>query len=659
MDFSYFNNNNEKVKLNISIGSNWDELNIQNQALNSIFAKVDDGDRKISENELSLLEKLLKKADSIIEKSANNKILENDELEEIANKIDKGEITLPKQRIAKVPQNLLGSGYIEIQHTKQEDIINKNKNPEKFQENEIEKLKNKLEERYPSEDFELELFPDGRGYSYNVYCLNCKKPNNASEKVFSQGISIIRDDGIEIGFKDHYQNDIADNENADYSKIHQSASFGTFTIADKEGKVHSIDFNLSELGDRDILDCRRVTKQIAEFISQLPEETINEIIEKGVTDIEFRSEYDDPFLADKDYFRNKMDKNGNVIEIEPDFATIISPSFKPPERKYNKDFSFERSDGYKFEAKENELTIKTPEGKNFKIELSGDNTDKYYQWQFPKLKRLLSEMPKDVLRDFCNEISAIAFMDENVDSNGQYVIGSDTIAYKADYDWETPAISFVHELGHAIDNQNGTMFSQNPEFADKFAEFKELTQKLGITQWNHALDMPEEFFASEYANHYYPADKSSNNHIAEIERKLEGFENSSNEDKRLCYQLFRELQNDVQTYVEQAHGFSNKERSNRNIRELVRNECGDIITEAKEHMWMIKNHLSGQNIELELIGTLAANEKDFDAQIKFYEKFSTNSRTNMLDQHLETPEEIQQFYGKIITKLMELRAKIK
>ena len=68
MDYSYNNYNNEEVRLNLKVGYNWDNLNIQNKYLNTIFSKIDDGDRKISADELSLLERLLEKSNNLVRK---------------------------------------------------------------------------------------------------------------------------------------------------------------------------------------------------------------------------------------------------------------------------------------------------------------------------------------------------------------------------------------------------------------------------------------------------------------------------------------------------------------------------------------------------------------------------------------------------------------
>ena len=102
MDYSYNNYNNEEIKLNLKIGDNWDNLNIQNKYLNTIFSKIDDGDRKISADELSLLERLLEKSNNLIRtlstfgttKSENKdySVLKDENLKVVVEQIENGKI---------------------------------------------------------------------------------------------------------------------------------------------------------------------------------------------------------------------------------------------------------------------------------------------------------------------------------------------------------------------------------------------------------------------------------------------------------------------------------------------------------------------------------------------------------------------------------------
>ena len=659
MDFSYYNNNNEKIKLNIEVGTKWDSLNIQNQQLNSIFAKVDDGDREVSDEELTLLQKLLKKADGIINPVQKNNVLENEELKELEKQIEEGKITIPKRKIAAIPQNLYGSGYIEIQHT-EKDLAEIDENSKQFYETEINNIRTRLQQKYPESEYEIEIIQSGRGYQYNLYCLDCDKSKNPV-KTLSQGVSYIRSDGIEFSLQDYYKEDITNDESGDYSNIRQAADFGTFTLIDKNGNTHELSYHLSDLYGRDVLDCRRVMKSVGEFLANLPQDTINKLIEEGVEDISFTSDYDNPLLIDEDYYRKKMDANGNVVEIDGEFATIISPKFAVPKREY-KDLSCVRDDGYKIDIEDTSdstsiIKITTPQGKQVKLDISGVENDEYHQFQLPKLRNMLRDLPAQVFQDLSDEITGVKFTDKWAEGDGRYVRGTNQIGITYGQEEQANTISFVHELGHAIDNQNGTMLSQSPEFVNKYTRLKELTDKLGIKEYS--LSFPEEFFASTYAYLELPDDESSANHIKVLDSKILKFKDSANPEEKECYELFQSLKEDVKIMVEQTRKQSDKQRADNTIPDLVKSECSDLITEFNKYHNYLELYFNSQYAELDMIGDLSADDETFSKKIEYYRKIQTNEYENMFGNHPDLPEDIQNLFGEMITKLQELRTRIK
>ena len=173
MDYSYNNYNNEEIKLNLKIGDNWDNLNIQNKYLNTIFSKIDDGDRKISADELSLLERLLEKSNNLIRtlstfgttKSENKdfSVLKDENLKVVVEQIENGEIELPKKR------QLTQSGYIEMQYSSKEYNEIK-KDSKSFYENQINKIKAQLAQKYSS-DYEINVSQYQNGYKYEIFDL--------------------------------------------------------------------------------------------------------------------------------------------------------------------------------------------------------------------------------------------------------------------------------------------------------------------------------------------------------------------------------------------------------------------------------------------------------------------------------------------------------
>jgi len=104
MDLSFFDNNQIK-KLDIKINDYWYKYEINNEALNSIFAHIDDGDGKISELEFNILDRILK------QKNKNpDEILDNKYLEDLANKLKKETLTRDELSTETV-QNLNGKNF--------------------------------------------------------------------------------------------------------------------------------------------------------------------------------------------------------------------------------------------------------------------------------------------------------------------------------------------------------------------------------------------------------------------------------------------------------------------------------------------------------------------------------------------------------------------
>ncbi len=663
MDFSYYNKDNELIKFNLQVGTKWDDLNIKNDSLNTIFSKVDDGDREINDQkELNLLEKLLKKADGILNSTSNN-ILENEELEEIEKQIEEGKITLPKHNNNSTDRVSKETVTHSETFTKEEvqAIQNNETDIETVRQKYIEKIKARLkkyhhyDERFPENRYEVDVKYNGRYYESFVY--------DKVTKTLSQGINFIREDGIEFSLQDYYQGDITDDENGDYSNVRQAADFGTFTLVDKNGKSHEFDYHLEELYGRDVLDCRRVMKSVGEFFANLPEETINKLIEDGVEDISFTSDYDDPFLVDKDYYRNKMDSDGNVVDITGTCATIISPKFSIPKREY-KDLSFVRDDGFKIDIEDNSdstsiIKITTSQGKQVTLDISGIEENEYHQFQLPKLRNMLQDLPTQVLVDLSNEITGVKFTDKWAEGDGGYVIGTNQITFKYGQDEQANTITLVHELGHAIDNQNGTMLSKSPEFTNKFDRLKELADKLGINNRNHALDLSEEFFASMYAYLELPNDKCSANHIKKLEAKMLNFKSSENPDEKECYEIFQSLKEDVKNMVGQTRKQTSLQRADNTIPDLVKSECSELITEFNKYHSFLQKYFEAQYAELDMISILSADDESFNKKIEYYKSIQTNEYKNWLGNHPDLPEDIQNLFGEMITKLQELRTRIK
>lgn len=671
MDYSYNNYNNEEVRLNLKVGDNWDNLNIQNKYLNTIFSKIDDGDRKISEDELSLLERLLDKSNNLIrtlstfgtpkcEKEASN-VLKDKNLKEVVEQMENGKIELPKKR------QLAQTGYIEMQYSN--DEYNEIKKDSKtFYENKINKIKAQLAEKY-SGDYEINVSQYQNGYKYEIFDLDANRIKNNQNKTFSQSFTKIRNDGISLEIADYYKNDVADDETADYSKNHQAANFGEIVITDKKGKEHKINYHLDDCSEKDALDCRRVRDKALNLLSKLPSETIEKLLENEVEDIYFSAEYDNPLLADSDYYKKKADKNGNVIDISYGSATIISPELKLKERNYKTERSVKRNDNIKVnitdtEKNSAEMNVASRNGNAFSINVIGSSGDiegdKFHQWQLPRLEKLMGELPTSVIEDLKNEITDIKFLQENIGGTyaGLYSPGTNTIAFKADYDDDTPTISFVHELGHAIDDQNGTFLSSKPEFSQKFEKFQKLFTKYFPNKENHACDNAQEFFASTYAYLELPND-TRNNHIGDLDALINDLKNSDNKDEQELYKLFTELKQDVNDNVNTVRNKPKEQRADNSITRLVKNECSDLIKKFNKYGKYLEENFDSQSVQVDLTRALADSDKVFENFIKEWKEFVEDKRTTVWGAHIPTPPEIQELYSELIQKAQELRAKVK
>ena len=91
MPFSYYDKDNNIKRLNIEIGKEWNSYKEQDSQnlMNSVFDFVDqNSDGKVDEKELDILQRLLKIADSQIEKSKNDNIIQNEELEVLIDNIN-------------------------------------------------------------------------------------------------------------------------------------------------------------------------------------------------------------------------------------------------------------------------------------------------------------------------------------------------------------------------------------------------------------------------------------------------------------------------------------------------------------------------------------------------------------------------------------------
>lgn len=104
--FSFTDKSGKVQGVETYYGQKWNELKTDNDTLNSIFKMVDNGDGIVQPKELNILNKISLYIDSLRKASANNQVLENDELQEFAQHLQSGKISI--EQFSEIPS---GGGH--------------------------------------------------------------------------------------------------------------------------------------------------------------------------------------------------------------------------------------------------------------------------------------------------------------------------------------------------------------------------------------------------------------------------------------------------------------------------------------------------------------------------------------------------------------------
>ena len=428
-----------------------------------------------------------------------------------------------------------------------------------------------------------------------------------------------------------------------------------------------------------MLDLRREERAIATFFEKLSTDEILKLINNNVTDISFSDTIDEDF---SDLYH--LDDKGEEILISDNLAEIISPTFAPPKRNYKTEHNFERSDNYKIQIKDSsatssDLIITTPDGKQHNISITSANscgTDIYHQRILPNILKTLEEVPTKIIQDVLSEIHEIK-VTKDARNAGVYAKNSNTLSI--DYDTNPEAIqniklTFIHELGHAIDNLGNDYISEDSDFVNKFEEFTKLAQKyeyeslndkkltfdeyqygkefgsMVICFRNHALDNEKEFFASTYADMNYSSNDGTNNHIAKLDKIILPFEDSQDVDKQRCYQLYQELKNHVKSKIERVRTSDTKERSDDTIKNYVKANGNEAI----KNLEILENEgivtIVADSPELTLLNSVSRNDKEFEEIVTYYEKISQSE---------QCPENAKKALSSYVEELRRLKSGIK
>ena len=562
---------------------------------------------------------------------------------------------------------------------------------EKVHENKILKIKSNLRQKFPVNQYDIEVFWDGRYYSAYIYDISTRPEPSK----LSQSISITRPDGIKIGMKDNYEGDINDDDNEEWVDIRAQNPFEhdvntpTFTITLANGQKYTFKTQIN--GSRSLVDLRRQEKAITEFFARLPQTKIQELIDNNITDINFSETLDEDLEG-----LCELDENGECIYIPEDMpeefksAEIISPKFAPPKHNYYTEQYFERDDGYKITTVDNsqassDITLETSDGEKHNIALSSNSdefdTDIYHQIMVPRLSKLLNDIPQDSMQDLLNEIDEIK-MTMEMDSAGKYLKGSNTLAIDM-YDDDTSIvqtddkrqITILHELGHAMDNIGGKYLSESPEYLTKFDEFQKLAEQFeykevakdsfysGITfeeykngveivgmgtayPRNHALENSKELFASLYAHMHFDGESETGDHIADLDKIILPFKDSDNPRKKRCYDLYIELKNMTKSYIEEVRTRPRSERADNKIKNIVAEMSQDI---QKDVEFLASNNiisLAAFSPELTITNWVSRNAEEFEEIINSFNKYAVDENYS---------EDIRNAFSRIVEKLQEIR----
>ncbi len=185
MEFTYHDKYKGSVRININAGDTWEYLGINNEYLNSIFNKIDDGKkdnngyREVSAEELSLFEKIIQKIKGVVDENKYNYLMDDD-LEEIDRQISEGIIEIPKRNNFDVENE--GFKYKEsvvgFDVFKEKEVASLIANGAD-EETIIEIAKSRIidelkthhdyDKRFPENRYEVEVIYDGKNYQSFVY----------------------------------------------------------------------------------------------------------------------------------------------------------------------------------------------------------------------------------------------------------------------------------------------------------------------------------------------------------------------------------------------------------------------------------------------------------------------------------------------------------
>lgn len=474
MEFSFINREGKIQPLELKIGDNWAEKAAGNEELNSIFSLVDNKNGIVEENEFNLLKKLLEKADTLIEKSANNKQITKEELQELVKQIENGTIDIDNTLL------------------------------ETFEEKGVQYYsKEALEQRYPSDKYEIVdeyegalLYVNDKNSKKNVLFVRHKRGEVFVEK--NEKLILKFDSNgqiksfVDTKGRDRYPQD----------KEQDKASLKRAKERELDKEKEQVCINIAN----DIYTSIS-TKIFFGLIPTTGEDFLNNI--KKITP-------DNAYMVNNHYFfdHDKVTLDNAIKDEWGLDDKTKKEALKHLESCLEKSFDYNRN----FQNKNSQISNEFHKGQKYSVKQDGEkllitneeNNRKYtldlemYTKNFDNMietiniKKMLQELPGEILADISMELDSslktfnwLDYLQTSDSAIALYSPDDNEIRLSA---FGGNSLSFVHELGHALDffnieNDNKSSIRNNSKFMEAFNEEMNNYIKQGYKQYSESSEL--------------------------------------------------------------------------------------------------------------------------------------------------------------------------
>lgn len=308
-------------------------------------------------------------------------------------------------------------------------------------------------------------------------------------------------------------------------------------------------------------------QQASVFGNGFPDKNNNGIVDK--------SDFDDDLIIEQ--LKNKNLLNCFWGDVYKKVNDIVHFSDKKIKVETDTSYEIKRTDGYKIKivAVNGSNPVLQIQGKdklvvNISISFANMNNngellnnvseeDKNVRMQL--LVDALKELKTNVLKDLSQEINEIQLNDKSYRSStwAEYYDGVMAIALKADYGEEKLSDTITHEIGHAVDQEPEGGFSTAllddnwNSYVYIFDEYKCLLQNI-MKKYNDKNDTNTyslKEWREDFACRYERMEGDSNSEmVVDIEKLINKFKNSDNNEEQYCYELHKKLDDLTQKIIE-------------------------------------------------------------------------------------------------------------